>query len=303
MKKVKSILPIVLISISSIGFSQQQAMFTQYMFNGLAINPAYAGSQESITVSATARRQWTGIEGAPQTQTFGVHSPIRNERMALGALFMHDNIGVTNQDAINLMYAYRIPVSDRGRLAFGLQGALTFYNAEFSKVSATDPRFANDVRSITPTVGFGTYYQTDRFYVGFSIPQINQSNLDNQNQGANSKLIRHYFLNAGYVIDINPLLKLKPNVLVKSVAGAPLQVDLNANVLINEIIWLGLSWRSFDSIDALAQFQVSPQLQVGYAYDFATTTSLNSVAGGSHEFMLSYRLANTRSRIVTPRYF
>jgi type IX secretion system PorP/SprF family membrane protein len=297
------ILIVASVSASMGALAQQQVMFTQYMFNSLAINPAYAGSHESLSMSALARTQWTGLDGAPQTQTFSVHSPIRHQRMALGAMFMHDKIGVTNQNGAYVMYAYRIPTSEKGRLAFGLQGGFSTYNAQFSKVSITDPKFASDIRLTHPSIGFGMYYNTDRFYAGLSIPQINQSDLDRTNPDSDSKLVRHYFLTAGYVFDINPALKLKPNILVKSVGGAPVQLDLNVNLLIQDVLWVGASWRSFDSIDALLQFQISEQLQIGYSFDFATTTELSRVNGGSHEFMVNYRLAFTRNRIITPRYF
>jgi type IX secretion system PorP/SprF family membrane protein len=283
--------------------AQQQIMFTQYMFNGLALNPAYAGSHEAISMSALAREQWTGLDGAPSTQTFSIHAPIRKQRMALGLLFLHDKIGVTNQTGAYASYAYRIPINKKGKLAFGLQGGVSYYNAEFTKVSQTNPVFDHDVRAMRPTIGFGMYYNTDRFYVGVSVPQLNQTALDRANPDPDSKIVRHYFATAGYVFDLSPALKLKPNVLLKAVAGAPIQFDLNANLLIKEVIWAGLSWRSFDSFDAILQLQVTDQLQVGYAYDFATTTDLSRVNGGSHELMLNYRFVFNRTRIITPRYF
>ena len=285
-------------------YGQQQIMFTQYMFNGLALNPAYAGSHETISATALARKQWTGLDGAPTTQTFSVHSPIRAQRMSLGLLALHDNIGVTDQTGIYGSYAYRIPVSKKGKLAFGLQGGISFYNAQFSKVSSTDPVFANgDVREIHPSFGFGMYYNTERFYAGVSIPQLNQSSFDRGNPDSDSRIVRHYFVTAGYVFDLNHSLKLKPNLLVKAVSGAPVEFDVNANLLIKDVVWVGLSWRSFDSIDAILQLQVTDQLQIGYAYDFATTTDLSRVNGGSHELMLNYRFTFTRTRIITPRYF
>ena len=282
---------------------QQQVMFTQYMFNGLAINPAYAGSHETMSTTFLMREQWTGLEGAPKTQTFSIHSPLRKERFSLGLLFLHDNIGVTNQNGIYGSYAYRIPVSKKGKLAFGLQGGATFYNAQFSKISSTDPVFINDVRLAQPNIGFGMYYNTDRFYAGVSVPQLMQTVFSINKSDSDSKLVRHYFASAGYVFDLSPSIKLKPNLLLKVVNGAPMEFDLNANALFREVLWVGLSWRTFDSFDAILQFQVTDQLQVGYSYDFATTTDLARVNGGSHELMLNYRFAFTKTRVVTPRYF
>jgi type IX secretion system PorP/SprF family membrane protein len=285
------------------GWAQQQVMFTQYMFNGLAINPAYAGSHETISMTALARKQWVGLEGAPSTQTFSIHSPLRKERFSLGLLFLHDKIGVTNQNGIYGSYAYRIPLNNKGKLSFGLQGGYTFYNLQLSKVSTSDPAFGADIRLAQPNVGFGTYYNTDRFYAGISVPQLIESVFEKDNPDSDSKLKRHYFATMGYVFDVNPMLKLKPNMLIKAVSGAPVQFDLNVNALFRDVLWLGLSWRSFDSFDALVQFQINEQIQVAYSYDFATTTELARVNGGSHEIMVNYRFTFTKTRIISPRYF
>jgi len=284
-------------------YGQQQVMFTQYMFNGLALNPAYAGSQETISISALAREQWTGIDGAPSTQTLSVHSPAFNKRMGLGLLVLRDKIGVTEQTGVAASYSYNLPFENGGKLALGLQAGFTSYNARFTEVSDTNPAFANDVKTFDPNFGFGAYYYTDRFYAGLSVPQLKQSIFDKDNDDSDSRLVRHYFATAGYVMDLNHSLKLKPNILIKAVEGAPVEIDLNANLLIKEVIWVGLSWRSFDSIDALFQLQVTDRLQIGYAYDFATTTDLRRVNGGSHEIMLNYRFTFNKSRIITPRYF
>jgi type IX secretion system PorP/SprF family membrane protein len=304
MGKIRHLAVLVMLMVAAqIGNGQQQVMFTQYMFNGLALNPAYAGSHETMSITALARKQWTGLDGAPSTQTLSIHSPIRHQRMSLGLLFLHDNIGVTDQTGAYASYAYRIPVG-KGKLAFGLQGGIAYFNARFSKVSTTDQTFAGgDVREVHPTFGFGMYYNTNRFYIGVSVPQLNQSTFDRSYADSDSRIVRHYFASAGYVFDLNHSLKLKPNILVKAVEGAPVEFDLNANLLIKDVVWLGLSWRSFDSFDAVFQVQVTDQLQIGYSYDFATTTDLSRVNGGSHELMLNYRFTFIRSRIITPRYF
>lgn len=284
--------------------AQQQVMFTQYMFNYLALNPAYAGSHESLNASALLREQWTGLDGAPSTQTFSIHSPVRNQKMGLGFLFLHDKIGVTNQNGAYLSYAYRIPFLNGGKLAMGIQGGFVNYHAKFSLVSSTDPTFATgDVREWQPNFGAGLYYSTDRFYAGLSLPQLIETTFDKHNTDSDSKLVRHYFLSSGYVFDLNEDLKLKPNVLVKYVSGAPLEIDLNTNLLIKETVWIGFSWRSFDSIDAILQLQITERIQLGYSYDFATQSDLRRINSGSHEFMLNYRIPRRGERIVTPRYF
>jgi type IX secretion system PorP/SprF family membrane protein len=284
--------------------AQQQVMFTQYMFNGLAINPAYAGSHETFSATALLREQWTGLDGAPSTQTFSMHAPVRDQKMGLGVLFLHDKIGVTNQTGAYLSYAYRIPFSNGAKLAMGIQGGFTNYNAKFSMVSSTDPSFnSGDVVEFKPNFGAGIYYNTERFYAGASVPQLMETKFDNNNTDADSWLVRHYFFTAGYVLDIAENLKFKPNILGKYVQGAPFELDLNANLLFSETIWAGISWRSFDSIDAILQLQVNPRLQIGYAYDFATRSEIRRVNSGSHEIMLNYRIPTKRDRVVTPRYF
>ena len=301
-------IPILVLCVSMFSvtrtFAQQEAMFTQYMFNGLAINPAYAGSHRTLSVTALARIQWTGVEGAPATQTLSLHTPLGNRRVGLGVQIMHDEIGVTNQTGVYNAYSYRIPFQNGGQLYFGIQAGFSSYSARFSQVSDTDPTFAGaDIREIQPNFGGGLFYHTASFYLGFSVPQLIQNTIDKHNPDSDSKLLRHYFFASGYVFSLDRNLKLKPNILVKAVAGAPVQIDLNVSLLMNEILWAGLSWRSFDSIDALLQLQLTDKFQFGYAYDFATTSELRRINAGSHEIMINYRVIRKHSRIKTPRYF
>ena len=285
--------------------AQQQVMFTQYMFNGLAINPAYAGSHDHATATFLAREQWVGLDGAPSSQTFSLHSPINASGSAsLGGLVIHDKIGVTNQTTAYLAYAYRIRFEGSARLAFGLQAGVSNYNSRLSQISGTDPTFASgDININRPNFGAGVYFNTNRFYAGISVPQMVRSRLDVNNSDSDSRLERHYFATVGYVFDLNQDLKLKPNLLIKYVDNAPVEFDINANLLIKELFWVGLSYRSFDSFDALFQVQVSKQFQFGYSYDFATTTDLRRVNSGSHEIMLQYNFVFGKKRIISPRYF
>ena len=282
--------------------AQQQAMFSQYMFNGLAINPAYAGSQESLSMTALMREQWVGLEGAPSTQTFSAHTNLKKKRIGVGLMVIHDKIGVTDQTGVFASYAYKIPLN-KGTLSLGLQGGFTHYNARFSEVSLTDPTFqTGDISEFHPNFGAGVYYSTDRFYAGISAPQLVQTNYDKDNQASKAKILRHYFIQTGYVFDLNQNLKLKPNLLIKMVEGAPVEFDLNANLFIHDLIGLGVSWRSMDAIVMLLQIQITEKLQFGYAYDFGTT-DLRQAHSGSHEFYLNYRLSFSKSKILTPRYF
>ncbi len=289
---------------SLVSVAQQQAMYTQYMFNGLAINPAYAGSQEALSITALARKQWAGFDGAPSTQTFSVHSPVSNRKAAWGLLLSHDNIGVTDQYAIYGMYAYRLKLG-KGTLATGLQAGVDSYRAGFSQVNVRqngDDLFTfDDVQGMIPNFGAGVYYSTNRFYTGFSLPRLLTNVYPGDNQ-ARARQYQHWFFTTGYVFDLSRTLKLKPNLLVKAVEGAPVEFDINANLLIQEKFWVGLSYRSLDAVSGLLEFQATEQFKFGYSYDY-TLTELRPYQGGSHEVMLNYQLRFKKTKITSPRYF
>lgn len=288
----------------SVSYAQQEVMFTQYMFNGLALNPAYAGSHDVVSITAIGRQQWVGLEGAPSTQTFSIHSPIKSDRVGIGMLLLHDKIGITNQYNATVSYAYRIPMQ-HGKLAMGLQAGVSSYQANYSRVGNDHDIAFNrgDISVWKPNFGAGLYYYGPRFYAGFSIPQLLEQVYDTYETSATRGLIRHYFFNTGYVFDLSDDLKLKPNALLKVVEGAPAQLDINANLLVMEVLWIGVSWRSFDSVDGLLQLQLTDRLQLGYSYDFTTSPEIRSVNGGSHELSLNYRFTIGHKKSVSPRYF
>ena len=282
--------------------AQQQAMFSQYMYNGLAINPAYAGSQETASMTALMRQQWVGMEGAPSTQTFSAHMPIEKKRIGVGLMLLHDKIAVTDQTGVYGSYAYKIPMK-KGQLALGIQAGFTHYNSTFSEVSLTDQTFATaDISEFHPNFGFGVYYSTEKFYAGFSIPQLVQFKLDRENPDVNGLILRHYFVHTGYVFDLNQDFKLKPNVLIKMVNGASVELDLNATLYYKNLVGLGISWRTMDAFVVFFQVQITERLQLGYAYDI-TTTAVRKVSYGSHEIFLNYRFSLSKLKIITPRYF
>ena len=293
-----------LLLIAQASRAQQDVMFTQYMFNGLALNPAYAGSHEVISMTAIGRQQWTGLNGSPSTQTFSVHSPIKSNRVGVGLLLLRDQIGITNQYNATASYAYRIPM-EHGKLAMGLQAGISNYREDNNQVGINnDPLFNQGAVSYwQPNFGAGLYYYSKRFYAGFSVPQLLERKYEASEVALAQSLVRHYFLHTGYVFDLSEDLKLKPNVLIKAVEGAPVQLDLNTNLLIMEVLWVGLSWRSFESVDGLLQLQLTDCLQLGYSYDFATSSEIRSVNGGSHELSLNYRFTIGHKKSVSPRYF
>ncbi|TAD96501.1 MAG: type IX secretion system membrane protein PorP/SprF [Bacteroidetes bacterium] len=288
-------------------FAQQDPMYSQYMFNGLALNPAYAGSHEGLSMTALLRQQWVSLEGAPSTQTFSIHTPIPKQRAAVGLMIVNDQLGVTRQTGLNLSYAYRIKFKKGGTLSMGLQASLMNVSSEFSKLKVRDLNDINftsdDVQSFLPNFGVGLYYYTKRFYLGVAMPRLRDNAYSTNTSGSSAKQAKHYFIYSGLVFELTHALKLKPNFLLKIVEGAPIQLDMNANLLIKEIIWLGMSYRSFDSFSAILEMQLTDNLKVGYSYDFKTLTDLKKVQFGSHEIMLSYKLPYSKAKVITPRYF
>ena len=301
MKRINIILGAIMISAAA--FGQQQVLFTQYMFNQMALNPAYAGIHEGISTSLLWREQWVGFDGAPRTQTLSIHSPISFRPISLGAVFIRDQIGVTTQNQANFSYAYRIRLG-RTKLSFGLSANLNFYQANFNLDGIIDPVLNNaNINLFLPNFGTGVMWHGDKFYVGFSVPQIVNQKLDPANSDSQSELIRHYFVLAGYVFAPHENLLIKPNFLLKAVEGAPLQADINVNVLLQRLVWLGVSYRSLESLAALVQLQLGPKFQIGYGFDFLTFTDLSAVQSGSHEIMLNYIIQLPKTKILTPRYF
>ena len=302
----KNLLAFLLILVVHCTWAQQDAMYSQYMFNYLAINPAYAGSRDVLGVTGLYRKQWINVDGAPTTMTITADAPIAHERMGVGLSVSNDKIGIENNTGVYGTYAYRLRLSQKGTLSFGASVGFTQYKASLAGVNTNntkflDPAFASAVSEFNPNFGFGVYYTTDKFYLAASLPHILASQLSSL-QELDSRLKRHYFLGAGYVATINPSVKLKPSVLIKVVEGAPIQADINLNVWLINRVGFGLSYRTGDSFAALAEFQISPTFRFGYAYDL-TTTRLGVYNSGSHELMLRYEFATNRKKIITPRYF
>lgn len=306
--------------------AQQEYMITQYMYNGLSLNPAYAGIHKGISVSALWREQWVAIDGAPSTQLLSVHSPLNYRQASLGALLYRDQVGVKTEYTGYFSYAYRVRVSEEASLSLGLQGnlhqfsndtqALMNQDGVISNTNTSDPlygAFLDENLGFKWNFGTGILFHSDRYYVGVSIPQILKKkffNSDSIEASINPRLQQHLFATAGYVFNTEGSLVFKPNILAKYVKNAPFEMDLNLNVLVSRILWLGTSLRThlgsseeknsiFESISGLVALQITPQMQVGYAYDFTTT----DISTNSHEVMLNYIFNLPTNKILTPRYF
>ncbi|MBL0129155.1 MAG: type IX secretion system membrane protein PorP/SprF [Flavobacteriales bacterium] len=292
--------------VSTRAIAQQDPLYSQYMFNTLAVNPGYAGSADVFTVMALSRHQWVGFTGAPATQTILAHTPLPSKKMGLGLSIVNDKIGPTRQTGIYADYAYRIRVGANAKLSFGLKGGMNLYQADLANLTTVDPDAANvNVKgTMLPNFGAGLYYHTPRYYAGISVPKLLENHIDAATASGvvTSSEVRHWFLIAGYVLDMNRGLKFKPSIMVRSVEGAPLSMDVNLNFLIRERIWLGGMYRVGNSFGVLGQYQVNDQFRLGYAFDL-TTTKLGAYNAGTHEIMLNYDLRFFTGRTVSPRYF
>lgn len=289
--------------------AQQDVMYTQYMFNTLAINPAYAGSRNVTSATALFRNQWTGIEGAPKTGTFTIDAPVLNNRIGLGFQLISDKLGVTQTTAGMISAAYRIKM-DEGTLSFGMQGNVSQYKVNLTDValgpsSPYDPAFANNINKTLLNFGTGLYYNSDKFYIGLAAQDLLPNDLSAGNSSGeklNNKQSLHLFLASGYVFPLAEDFKLKPSFLIKGVKGAPLQADINSTLWIKDVLGIGAQYRTSADIAALLEIQATPQIRIGYSYD-RSTTSLQHFNSGSHEIMLRYEFGFPKGKMLSPRYF
>ncbi|MFT3886413.1 MAG: type IX secretion system membrane protein PorP/SprF [Flavobacteriales bacterium] len=304
-------LPLLFLAILCVrtAHAQQEAMMSQYMFNGLFLNPAYAGSHPYVSASLLHRAQWLNVDGAPRTSTLAVDGPLWNDKMGLGFTIINDRIGITHETEIAGEYAYRIRTGASGHLAFGLKAGLSLYSAHLGDLvywDAQDAVYAQNVKNeVLPKFGFGLYWHNDRSFVGLSVPTLYAID-GNLTKAAESTLahyyVQHYYLNAGHVFHLNESFDLKPSVLLKYQQQAPPEVDLNCNLLFRERFWLGVGYRTGDAIVGMVEYQINPTFRLGYAYDM-TTSKLSTYAGGTHEVMLGMSFGRDPIKIKTPRYF
>jgi len=293
----------ILIAFAS--FGQQQATISQYMFNGLAINPAYAGSQGVLTTTLIARYQSLGLEGAPNTQTFAAHSPMINKRIGLGLLIVRDNISIINQYSINIAYAYRVKLSEEASLSLGLQAGINSINAQYTRLLAqnpNDPAFQEDIKSTRPNFGAGIYYNNYRLFAGLSMPQLANNVFTRGPDLTTIKQDNPIIFTAGYEFNISRAVKFKPSTLLKFVAGEAIEYDVNAQFSFDDVIWIGASVKVLNAVDIMTEVQVTRQLRIGYAYAF-TTNALRTVDLGSHEVMISYKFQYPKDGLISPRSF
>lgn len=288
-------------------FAQQDAQYTQYMYNTINVNPAYAGSRGAMSIFAMHRTQWVGLEGAPVTNVASINTPLNDSNLGLGVTFINDKIGPTNENTISADLSYTIPTSENYKLSFGMKATANLFNLDITKLNPVDafpldPSMQNINNEFSPNIGAGLYLHSDKAYIGFSIPNFIESNRYDDNEVAIFKEKINYYLMAGYVFDLSSEVKFKPAVLSKMVVGAPLQLDISGNFMFSEKFTVGLAYRWSAALSAMVGFQVSDGMYIGYGYD-RETTKLNNYNSGSHEIFLRYEIFKNNDKITTPRFF
>ena len=286
-------------------FAQQDAQYTQYMYNTININPAYAGSRGVMSIFGLHRTQWVGLDGAPTTNAFSLNTPLNDSNLGLGLSFVNDKIGPTSDNTISADLSYTINTSDTFKLSFGVKASGNFFNLDVNKLNPADPAddnlqaFDNE---FSPNIGAGVYLHSDKMYFGLSVPNFLQDKKYNDNQYAVFQERMNFYAIGGYVFDISQNVKFKPAFLTKLVTGSPLQVDASANFLFMDKFMLGAAYRWDAAVSAMAGFQVTDGLFIGYGYD-RETTNLRRFNFGSHEVFLRFELFNKVSKLVSPRFF
>ena len=293
-------------------YGQQDAQYTQYMYNPLSVNPAYAGSRDVLSFGALYRSQWIGLDGAPKTMNFSMHSPV-GKKVGLGINFTRDEIFIADESNLDIDFSYTLNISENGRLALGLKGGAHLLNIDSNKLNSGgfnngDPDAQIDIdNKFSPQIGAGAFYYTDKFYMGLSVPNFLETehfdeSTNSNNSSATAEERINFYLMTGYTFELTDDLLFKPALLSKLVQGSPLQVDVSANFLIHDKLTLGAAYRWSAAISSLVGFQVSDQLMLGFAYD-RETTELQQYNDGSFEFFLRFELFNRNDGLKNPRFF
>lgn len=290
--------------------AQQEPMYSQYMFNMLNVNPAYAGSRNVNNVTFLHRNQWLGFKGHPITTTISWDKRADNSNVGYGAQIYNDKLGIENTIGAQGFYSYSIPMNNAS-VAFGLSLGILNFNANYSDskiIDKSDPAFMNNLNTFLPTAGVGVLYSTQNWYAALSIPALFRTKKfhdDDYKNSVNFGATNHYFLTGGYIFSVNESLVLKPSTLIKYVSGAPLEVDFNLNAWLDDKFGAGLSYRTGDAILSMFEVQATPQIRVGYSYDFPLT-QIKQFTSGTHEIMLRYEFdlsKNKNSKLHSPRYY
>jgi len=323
MKTTRYIVLIFALILCTIIRAQQEILYTQYMFSQLAVNPAYAGNDDGLSVTALSRKQWFGLQGSPtsysligqalvnnkksECRTFGSDNkrlvPLDNKEVGLGVILFSDQVGVSNTFISSVAYSFKIKFSSEKRLSIGLQASMLNYRqllTQLDNPNANDPIFQDNFQTSKFNFGTGVFYESDRYYVGLSVPQVLENSLNPNSKS--DKTLRQYFFTGGYVFYLNRFYKFKPTIMTRYTEGLPAQFDLNANLLYRDILWLGCSYRYTNSVNMNVEVLLSNNFRMGFAYDYPIN-EVNQVAHGSAEIMVNYVFLKSKKRISNPRYF
>ena len=291
-------------------YGQQDPQYTHYMYNMNVVNPAYAGSRETLSVGLLHRAQWVNVPGAPRTYTAVVHSPV-GSNVGIGLSAIADEIGPVKEQNIFADVSYSIKTSENGKLAFGIKGGVALFNAKLTNLtrpagSVYDELFANDGKGVFPNIGAGVYYNTNKFYAGLSIPNFMETvhfeDVDNNTTNTVASEKAHLFLTLGYVFELSKKFDLKPSLMTKGTVNSAISTEIAANFLYLKKFELGVGYRLGSSINGLVSFLVNDDLKLGYAYDH-TISSFGDYTGATHEFFLQYDINMTPKKFKTPRFF
>lgn len=289
--------------------AQQDPIFTQYMFNTQAVNPAYAGMWEKIGFISLVRKQWAGIEKSPFTQMVSFHSPIFNEYAGIGLNVINDRFAYEERLSIFADYAYELLITPEKRLRLGMKFGFMNYKNPLRRYQLYpdyifDPAFQEDIDlKFLPNFGIGVFYYDENFYVSASIPKLVKNDfVENRNNYSSLAEVRHFYLSGGYVFTLNPDLKFKPTAMMRGALGAPVQIDLSANFMLNDRLWLGAMVRTGDALCFVAQWIFNNNIRIGYAMDI-TFTEIYRHQNGTYEFTLSYDVDFYGRSYLRSRYF
>jgi type IX secretion system PorP/SprF family membrane protein len=287
--------------------AQQDPLFSQYMFNKLLVNPAYAGSRETFTVDVLNRIQWVGIDGAPRTMTLAAHSILGNNKVGLGGYVYRDELGPTINQGAMATYSYRIQ-TQKGWFSFGIQGGIKHFNFDWNAIQTEYPDYIfypKDVQRITPDLNLGFYYYTQRFFLGLSSKQMLENEYgiaEYEGKTSFSRLARHFYAMTGFAMPINDKMVFRPSMMAKYVNNAPVQFDFNASILFGDIFWVGVAYRTEKAVIMLTELTIAKGIRLGYSFDLYLN-ELQLHNKGSHEFRLGFDIEGKRDRMKTPRYF
>lgn len=305
MKKTLSIFVLVIFVSSSV-FAQQIPRYSQYMFNMLNINPAYAGNRDVATVNMLIRRQWVNFPGAPFSGSATYDKRISGSNSSIGGQIYSDRIGIEQTNGVQGFYSFTAPF-ENASLAIGTSLGILNYSINYARSNpfdVGDPNLQMSINGYLPSAGLGMLYSRERWYVGFSAPALLKTKINSNNQSVvrQARADGHFFLTGGYIMPISEMLTIKPSVLLKAVSGAPIQADLNANIWYGDLLGAGVSYRHKESLVGMLELQLNPLLRIGYSYDH-TTSRLTYYNNGTHELMLRMELGGSIKAVTSPRYY